>query len=55
MRVGFAITPSFREDNCLLPYVKGEESGEDEDWGGEDEWGEDDDWGGSDNGGAEDN
>ncbi len=41
-------------DDKMLPYTKGEEWGEDEDWGGEDEWGEDDDWGGGDNG-AEDN
>ncbi len=52
--VQFAITPSFRRDDQVLPYTKGEEWGEDEDWGGEDEWGEDDDWGGGDNG-AEDN
>ena len=38
----------------MIPYTKGEEWGEDEDWAGEDEWGEDDDWGGGDNG-AEDN
>jgi len=44
---------SFSGKTRMLRMTTGEESSDDEDWGGDDEWGDDDEWG-EDNG-SEDN
>ena len=43
----------FSGNTRMVPMTIGEESSDDEDWGGDDEWGDDDEWG-KDNG-TEDN